>query len=196
VFPGATDLLAFENVPELSAARVRTHFQLLWDCAPVMHIEAGLLCADRLRCCQLFPYAQFCDTSPVPLYVLFDQIVKQVSTPSDHLEQAKLAVFVLFVNLEVLGELLDPLGEYRDLYLGRSCVGVVSAVVFDYQIFLLFSDHCFLCPFFSFPGDCADAVGVNRLIDPMTEYRAEKIPVFSRHYPYTKCMDDREYSTY
>src|SRR5690606_34562646 len=49
----------------------------------------------------------------------------------DHLQESPPRVMVLLVGLQVLGELVDPLGEDRDLHLGRARVGLVAAVAVD-----------------------------------------------------------------
>ena len=46
---------------------------------------------------------------------------------------------ILLVNLDVFGEVVDPLGEDGDLYLGRACVVLVLAVSFNNRRFFFFS---------------------------------------------------------
>src|SRR5204863_967310 len=59
------------------------------------------------------------------------EVVEERAALADHLEQAAAAVMVLVIALEVLGEVRDPLGEERDLDLGRAGVGLVLPVLRD-----------------------------------------------------------------
>ena len=51
------------------------------------------------------------------LYILALEVVEQTSALRDHLEQAAPRVVIFLVCLEMLGQLLDPLAEQRDLHL-------------------------------------------------------------------------------
>ncbi len=62
------------------------------------------------------------DNAAIPLDVLRSQIVEKTPTASNHNEQTSPAVMILFVGLQVLGEMVDPLGEQRNLDLGRTRV--------------------------------------------------------------------------
>jgi hypothetical protein len=84
---------------------------------------------------------KLCNTGSVALDVLSHQIIKQFSALTDHLEKPAAGVIVLGVCLEMLGELRDALGENGNLHLGRTCIGLVCTVAFDYCSFLLFGDH-------------------------------------------------------
>lgn len=59
------------------------------------------------------------------------QIVEQPPALAHDLEQATAGVVVLQVDLEVLGELVDALGQDGDLDLGRSGVGLVTTIAVD-----------------------------------------------------------------
>ena len=72
--------------------------------------------------------SQLCDECSVALHVLFLEIPKQAPTLADHHEQTSPAVMVLLVDLQVLGEVVDPLGEQRDLDLRGAGVRPVRAV--------------------------------------------------------------------
>jgi len=61
-------------------------------------------------------------------------------------------VIVLLVNLEVLGELVYPLGGGSVLELGRTGVGLVRTVIFDNSCFLLFCDHFLISFLLSMPA--------------------------------------------
>ncbi len=69
------------------------------------------------------------------LAIAFDvgalEIVEEAATASDHLEQALLAVMIFRVRAEVTGQVVDVLGENRNLDLCRAGIGLVRAVLFD-----------------------------------------------------------------
>ena len=71
------------------------------------------------------------DDRPVPLDVVLLDVVEQVAAATDQHQQASPAVVVLLVHLEVLVEVVDALGEKRDLHLGGPGVGVVELVRAD-----------------------------------------------------------------
>lgn len=71
---------------------------------------------------------QFRNQGSVTLHVLFLEVPQQSSTLPDHHEQTSPAVMILLVDLQVLGEVVDPLGEQRDLDLGRTRVRGMRAV--------------------------------------------------------------------
>src|ERR671927_520468 len=71
------------------------------------------------------------DQGPVPLDVVLPDVVEQSAPAAHEHEQSPAAVVVLLVGLEVLGEVVDALGEERDLYLGRAGVTLVQPVLGD-----------------------------------------------------------------
>lgn len=71
------------------------------------------------------------DDRSVPLHVVVPDVVEEATTATYQLEQATTAVVVLLVDLEVLVEVVDPLGQQRNLHLGRAGVGVVKTVLRD-----------------------------------------------------------------
>ena len=54
------------------------------------------------------------------------------------------ALMILLVGTEVLGEVVDSLGEDCDLYLCGTGVGVMQSVLFDYLSFFFFSHHGYI----------------------------------------------------
>src|SRR5438046_1510913 len=75
----------------------------------------------------------FADTEPVdellvPHRVLGLEVIEQAPTLAYQFQEPAPGVMVLLVGLEVLRQVEDPLGEERDLYLGRTRVAVVRAV--------------------------------------------------------------------
>ncbi len=74
--------------------------------------------------------SQSCDQGPVTLHVLFLEVPEQSPTLTDHHEQTAPAVMVLLMDLQMLGEVVDALGQQRNLDLRRTCVRGVRAVFF------------------------------------------------------------------
>ena len=64
------------------------------------------------------------------------QIGKETLARADHLQEAAAAVVVLGVRAEVIGEVIDPFREQRNLDLRRAGVGVVLAIFFRSPRFL------------------------------------------------------------
>ena len=79
---------------------------------------------DRLLATQ----SQLCDQGPVPLHVLFLEVPKQSPTLTDHHEQASPTVMILLMGLQMVGEVIDPLSEQRNLDLRRTGVRGMRAI--------------------------------------------------------------------
>ena len=73
--------------------------------------------------------------------VLFDQIVEQTAALADHLEQTAAAVVVVLVDLEMLVEMVDALGQNGDLHLGRAGIGFVDTVGLNEFLFASHHGH-------------------------------------------------------
>src|SRR5947209_18402907 len=71
------------------------------------------------------------DERAVALHVLAFQVAQQPATATDELQKATLGVEVVLVGLHVLGEVVDPTRQQRDLYLGRAGVTGAGAVLVD-----------------------------------------------------------------
>src|SRR6185312_9115766 len=69
------------------------------------------------------------DERPVALDVLLLYVVEQAAAAADQQKQTTTAVVVVLVHLEVLGQVGDPLGEHRDLHLGRAGVALLRRVL-------------------------------------------------------------------
>ena len=82
--------------------------------------RAGELCSPGLP--KLFPEFQFASDSDVAGIVGFVEIIQQTTTLADHLEQPAAGAVVLHVLLQVFRQMVDPLGEQRDLHVRRPCV--------------------------------------------------------------------------
>src|SRR6478752_10500073 len=75
--------------------------------------------------------AELGDQGAVALEVGALEVTEQAAALADQHQQAAARVVVLAVLTQVLGELVDALGEQRDLDLGGSGVGAVAAELGD-----------------------------------------------------------------
>ena len=96
---------------------------------------------------QLFTDAQLGDDGTIPLDVLLGQVVQHLAALTDHLQQAAAAVVVVDVDLQVLGELLNPGGEDGDLDLGGAGVRGMGAVGLDDGRLFVLTNHGIVPPF-------------------------------------------------
>ena len=87
---------------------------------------------------ELLTDAESLDDGTVSLDICFDQIVEQRAALTDHLEKTAAGVMILLVDLQVLGKIVDPLCEQSDLYLGRTCVTLVSSILLHDSEFFFF----------------------------------------------------------
>ena len=82
----------------------------------------------RSSCESLSTNAELRDERSVPLDVVAPEVVEHATAAADEHQQPALRVKVLLVDLHVLRQVTDALGEERDLHLGRAGVGVVQLV--------------------------------------------------------------------
>jgi hypothetical protein len=71
---------------------------------------------------RLFPQLELFRDRLVPARVRAMEIIQQAAALADHHEQSTAGTMVLLVLLQVLGEVVDPLREQRDLHVGRTGV--------------------------------------------------------------------------
>jgi len=71
------------------------------------------------------------DDALVTFKVLALQVVQQTASFADHLDESEARVIVLGVRPEVVGQLLDALGEDGDLDLRGACVRIVGPIIVD-----------------------------------------------------------------
>ena len=90
---------------------------------------------------RLLSQTELFNDSAVALDVSLLEIAEKVSSVSDHLLETSAAVVVLVVSLEVLGEVLDSVGQKCDLNLRRSCVSLVSSVLLDNRLLFVLKHH-------------------------------------------------------
>ena len=66
------------------------------------------------------------------------EVIEQAASLRDHLEQSAPRVVIFLVRFEVLGELVNPIREQRDLHLRRPRVALMRLVSGN-DLFLRFS---------------------------------------------------------
>ena len=91
-----------------------------------MHPRAG----QRQKIC-LVSETKVRDDLAVILEVCALEIVEKALALANHLQQAAPAVMILGFGAEMVGEVVDVLGENRYLDLGRTRIVCVRAVLFD-----------------------------------------------------------------
>ena len=84
---------------------------------------------------------QLGDDRSVAVDVLLGQVVQQAAALADHHEKAAAGVIVVLVGAQVLGELLDAVGEDRDLDLGGAGVALMGGVLGDELGFCFLGNH-------------------------------------------------------
>ena len=87
---------------------------------------------------QLLADTEAGDDGTVALDVGFGEVIEQALSLTDHLQKAASGVVVVLVLLEMLGKVVDSLGENSDLDFGRTCVALVESVLLDNGFFFCF----------------------------------------------------------
>lgn len=82
----------------------------------------------------LSPQSKAGDEVSIPLDILVVEVLEQSSALANHHQQTSPTVMVLFIDLQMLGEVADALGEQRNLDLGRARVRVVEPMFFNYRL--------------------------------------------------------------
>src|SRR6478735_2076743 len=88
----------------------------------------------------LLANAKLTDDIDVPLSVDATQIVEQAAAAADHGEQTAATGIILLVRPHVLGQVVDPRRENRNLHLRRARVGLLAPVLRDQFPLPLFGD--------------------------------------------------------
>jgi len=91
---------------------------------------------------KLLSQVQLFDDRAVTLDIGLLQVAQKVSSVTDHLQKAAAAVVVLVIGLQMLGEVVDSVGQKRDLNLGRTGVALVGSILLNNCLLFVFQ-HCF-----------------------------------------------------
>src|SRR5689334_21525592 len=106
---------------------------------------------------------QFLDQCPISLQVMLLEIVQEPTTSADELEQPAPRVVILRMRPQVLGQLVDPLRQQRDLHRRRARVGLARPVLTD-DLLLGFLREAHASPFcLVSPSNPPEAGGKPRL---------------------------------
>ena len=100
---------------------------------------------------ELLPLAakiQLLNDGLVTFEVFAFQVIEQLSSFRRHHEQAPSGMEILSVGLQVLGQVVDPLRQQRNLDIRRTSVRLMKAISF-YCVGLLFHSFQSLLPLFS-----------------------------------------------
>jgi len=68
------------------------------------------------------------------------KIIEETPALADHQQQSTTGAVVLLVLLQVIRELVDPLGQQRDLHIRRAGISLVQSEVLD-ELRFLFRFH-------------------------------------------------------
>lgn len=101
----------------------------------------------------LLSETELLNNGTVAIDVLLLKIVQKITALTNHLKKAAARVVVVVVELQVLGEVSNSLGENGDLYLGRACVTLVCCVSLDDFGLYFFVKHFFHLMFFLISSD-------------------------------------------
>src|SRR5262249_17896689 len=97
--------------------------------------------ATAVGCSRLSAQPQLLDQCPIAVGLGPPQVVQEASALAHQLEQPTARMVVLFVDLEVRGEAVDPLGQKRHLHFGRPGIGFVDAMRVDGRSFVRAGDQ-------------------------------------------------------
>ena len=81
------------------------------------------------------PDPQALDQGSILRHILTPDVLEQPFALPDHLEQPEPGMVILAVGFEVVGEVVDPAREQRDLDFGRAGVALVHSEVGDDGLF-------------------------------------------------------------
>ena len=81
--------------------------------------------------------AEFLNDSLIPFGIRLSEVIEQATTPAHHHEKTAPGGMVLLMRLEMLRQFTNPCTQDRDLHLGRTGVGRVSAVLVNQSGFFL-----------------------------------------------------------
>src|SRR5205823_6438257 len=127
-------------VPIWTETCARRSVAILINCPPLCLWRAGAR-ASPMRwtrsnfhppcCSELAAQAELLDEGSIALEVVLLQVIQEAAALAYELEQPTSRVVVVLVGAQMLGQVVDPLRQHRDLDLRRTGVGLVAAVLRD-----------------------------------------------------------------
>src|SRR5579872_379810 len=112
--------------------------------SPLASEESAVSCVEFFDAIRLATYAETPDQSSVTLHVAALHVIEQPATLADENHETAAGVMITVVDLEVLGEMRDPVRQESDLDLGRTRVRGVR-LKFLNDLLLLSHKRCALC---------------------------------------------------
>ena len=91
---------------------------------------------------KLLSNVELFDDRTIAVDVYLGQVVQKISSVTNHLQQTATGVMIIGVLLQMLGQLIDPSGQDRDLDLGRTSVCIVQLISGDNRILDILLQHC------------------------------------------------------
>jgi hypothetical protein len=89
----------------------------------------------------LFTQAQFADEAAIAIMITDGKILQQAVAISDHHQQTAAGRVVFLMRFQVFREMIDPLGQQRDLDIGRAGVAFMQMMFLNNLRFDFFSRH-------------------------------------------------------
>jgi hypothetical protein len=105
---------------------------------------SGLCRGSQTAVCSssgLLPESQLRDELAVALDVVPREVIELAATLADHHQQPAPRVVVLLVLAQMLGQVVDALGQKRDLHLRRARVALVGGELLDHLRLCLGAQH-------------------------------------------------------
>src|SRR5205085_10186538 len=93
--------------------------------------SAALSQTSALLDMELAAQAELLDEGAVALEIVLLQVVEEAAAAADELEEPAARGVVVAVRPQMLGQLVDALGEHCDLHLRRAGVGLAAAVLLN-----------------------------------------------------------------
>ena len=92
-------------------------------------IIADILCGSQDF--SLLPDPQLLNQGAVPLHIHLFQVVQEVPPLTHEFQETPAGVMILYMGLEMLRQVIDPLAQDSDLDLGRPRVRGMSLIPLD-----------------------------------------------------------------
>jgi hypothetical protein len=89
----------------------------------------------------LFTHSQPFDHGTVSIYIFGFQVIEQPAPFADHFQQSPAGMVILCMGFEMIGEVVDPLAQNRNLHLRRARIRTMLTVGIDYLTLLLFRER-------------------------------------------------------
>src|SRR6185437_8841335 len=157
VFPSISKLVTFASVDNSIVITFFSFFQMPMRAGALLSaacanssLRESLVSLDRSPCSalplhenrrattrlsKLTSQTELIDESAITRWSLSVEVLQQTAAFAHHHQQSAAAMKIFLVGAKVLGELIDFLGEHRDLNFGRTCVLGVGSVRFDQFLF-------------------------------------------------------------